>query len=246
MKSLLWFIIPLFVICLLEALALWFEWEILRPIFIRTDLIEWLVIIVVGVFWGIAALCGFILERIHPDGTYNKKRLRQITIQRTKPAYITTKPLGGFKREQQNEIFLIGTALHNLYISDASHPLSEKQKEEALNIHMRFFITVYPPNRTRKEYFDYLDKFQERNSNISHLSVSEKLDRSIEIISNCDTKQIKKLKNLFQALRARYEGINKKKRMTMISFAETLDNKLAALMSETYLSKSEEYDEWIG
>ena len=144
---------------------------------------------------------------------------------------IISKPLGGYRREQLNEIYLLGILLHQLYYSAAGNNFSESQQKKALNIQMRFFITVFP-QRNINEYFDFTEAFMTKNEAISHYSVLEGLERSMKILSTCNGKQIRKLQNLYNTLYNSYIEIGGGNKTVLNTYVKMIDAELSGLIPE--------------
>ncbi|MCM1296575.1 MAG: hypothetical protein NC311_13645 [Muribaculaceae bacterium] len=145
------------------------------------------------------------------------------------PSPIISKALGGYNREQLNEIYLFGILIHQLYMSCN---LSERQQRKSLSIQMRFFVTVFP-QRDVAEYFDFSEQFISKYEHLASLSLDKCVAQSMQRLSDCNNKQIDKLRNLFRTLGTAYEeqvgGGNSK---MMSAFLNLLDVELSNLKTE--------------
>lgn len=243
MKSILLIIIDLIIALGIIILVIWGEYRLLYPL-IGNEYSEWLIIIMIGTFFGLILLNGEIISCLFPNigkvkvanSTQNSKHAsysqNKGQIKKTNnPPFITSKPLGGFLREQMDGIYLIGILIHQLYFSNIGNNMSERQQKESLNIQMRFFITVFP-QRQADEYFDFSENFINKNNSLSNLSISQCIDNSIQILSSCNDKQIGKLRNLFNTLVTCYSKIGGGNYMAMNTFVNILDAELSSLVVE--------------
>lgn len=144
------------------------------------------------------------------------------------PPTIIPKSLGGYNREQLNEIYLLGILLHQIYYSVAGDDFTEKLQRKALNIQMRFFITVFP-QRNVSEYFDFTENFMSKNESLCNYSVSECIERSIGILSTCNDSQIRKLQGLYKALTTLYSEVGGGNKVALTTFSSMLDAELSSL-----------------
>lgn len=158
---------------------------------------------------------------------HQQKDVNRLTFNNPPP--IISKPIGGYKREQLNEIYLLGILLHQIYYSVAGERFTERLQKEALTIQMRFFITVFP-QRNVNEYFDFTENFMSKNESLCSYSVSECIERSIGILSTCNDKQIKKLKSLYKTLTTLYNEIGGGNKVALITFSSMLDSELSSLI----------------
>lgn len=216
------------------------EYKLLYPLF-GFEYSEWFIIIVLITFFGLAYLNGRLMGilfhdfRYQTNPAYEKKTIKydsmsdERNIENEMP--LIPKPLGGYRREQLNEIYLLGIIIHQLYFSQINNNLSEKQQRESLNIQMRFFITVFP-NYNIDDYFDFAESFMNKNADAYNLSVTECLDRSINILALCNNKQIRKLQKLYRTLSYSYIKIGNGDRDIMTTFVNMLDAKLQNLITE--------------
>lgn len=147
------------------------------------------------------------------------------------PPTIISKPLGGYSREQLNEIYLLGILLHQIYYSVAGDNFTERLQRKALNIQMRFFITVFP-QRNVNEYFDFTENFMSKNESLCNYSVTECIERSIGILSTCNDGQIRKLQCLYKALTTLYSEVGGGNKVALTTFYSMLDAELSSLTVE--------------
>lgn len=225
----------LFVILLpgVYLLIFWAEMSLIIPYL--NIVYTGLIILATIILWGILFL--FCIYKFSNSEAHNNINLQKDTQKDThkkifdNPPTIIPKSLGGYNREQLNEIFLIGILIHQLYFSTIGNNMSEKQQKESLNIQMRFFITVFP-QRQMDEYFDFSENFINKNSSLSNLSISQCIDNSVQILSSCNNKQIGKLRNLFNTLVTCYSKIGGGNNMAMNTFVNMLDAELSSLVVE--------------
>jgi hypothetical protein len=147
------------------------------------------------------------------------------------PPTIISKPLGGYSREQLNEIYLLGILLHQIYYSVTGDNFTERLQRKALNIQMRFFITVFP-QRNVNEYFDFTENFMSKNESLCNYSVTECIERSIGILSTCNDGQIRKLQCLYKALTTLYSEVGGGNKVALTTFYSMLDAELSSLTVE--------------
>lgn len=147
------------------------------------------------------------------------------------PSTIIPKPLGGYSREQLNEIYLIGILIHQIYYSATENILSQEQQRKALSIQMRFFITVFP-QRNVNEYFDYTETFMNKNGELYNYSVLEATERSMQLLSTCNSNQIRKLRTLYNTLCTIYIEIGGGNKDTLNTYIKMLDAELSNLTVE--------------
>ena len=160
---------------------------------------------------------------------HRQKDVNRVTFNNPPP--IIPKSLGGYSREQLNEIYLLGILIHQIYYSATGISLSENQQRKALSIQMRFFITVFP-QRNVKEYFDFTESFMDKNEGLSNYSVLEVLERSRQIFSSCGSKQIRKLQTLYNTLYTLYIEIGGGNKAALNSYLKLLDTELSNLTVE--------------
>lgn len=176
----------------------------------------------------------FINKYLSTNSETNSKKNRHKDNQRAtsnNPPTIISKPLGGYSREQLNEIYLLGILLHQIYYSVAGDNFTERLQREALNIQMRFFITVFP-QRDISEYFDFTENFMSENESLCNFSVSRCIERSIGILRSCNDKQIRKLQSLYKTLTALYFECGGGNKTALITYSSMLDTELASLIVE--------------
>lgn len=147
------------------------------------------------------------------------------------PPTIIPKPIGGYNREQLNDIYLIGILIHQIYYSNVGNNLSEERQRKALSIQMRFYVTVFPQRNVR-DYFDFTEDFMNRMENLYNYSVWDYIERNIQNLSSCNNKQIKKLQNLFSVLANMYLEIGGGNKTTLTTFINLLDAELSSLIVE--------------
>lgn len=164
----------------------------------------------------------------HSNKNRHKDNHRAIS---NNPPTIITKPIGGYNREQLNDIYLIGILIHQIYYSNVENNLSEERQRKALNIQMRFFVTVFPQRNVR-DYFDFTEDFMNRMENLYNYSVWDYIERNIQNLSSCNNKQIKKLQNLFNVLANMYLEVGGGNKSTLTTFINLLDAKLSSLIVE--------------
>lgn len=161
----------------------------------------------------------------------NRKKYAHKTISNNPPTIIP-KSLGGYNREQLNEIYLIGILIHQIYMSDMRCNLSERQQRKSLSIQMRFFVTVFP-QRDVAEYFDFSEQFISKNEHLASLSIDECIAQSAQRLSDCNNKQIEKLRNLFKTLGTAYkEQVGGGSSKMITAFLNLLDAELSNLKTE--------------
>lgn len=176
----------------------------------------------------------FINKYLSTNSETNSKKNRHKDNHRAtsnNPPTIISKPLGGYSREQLNEIYLLGILLHQIYYSVAGDNFTERRQRKALNIQMRFFITVFP-QRNVSEYFDFTENFMSKNESLFNYSVSECIERSIGILSTCNDRQIRKLQSLYMALTTLYSDVGGGNKVALITFSNMLDAELSSLAVE--------------
>lgn len=145
------------------------------------------------------------------------------------PPTIIPKPIGGYNREQLNDIYLIGILIHQIYYYNVGTNLSEEQQRKALSIQMRFFVTVFP-QRNVQDYFDFIEDFTNRIENLYNYSIWDYIERNIQNLSSCNNRQIKKLQNLFSVLANMYLEIGGGNKTTLTTFINLLDAELSNLI----------------
>lgn len=191
-----------------------------------------LIVMATILLWGVIGLYIFLFKpnnkKISDDNIRHKGGQR---AKSNNPPTIIPKPLGGFRREQLNEIYLHGILLHQIYYSAAGDNFSERLQREALNIQMRFFITVFP-QRDISEYFDFTENFMSENESLCNFSVSRCIERSIGILRSCNDKQIRKLQSLYKTLTALYFECGGGNKTALITYSSMLDTELASLIVE--------------
>ena len=96
---------------------------------------------------------------------------------------------------------------------------------------MRFFKTVFP-QRNADEYFDFTEQFMNNNESLSHYSVVECTERSIRILSSCNSKQVRKLQNLYNTLYNLYIEIGGGNKTVLNTYVKMLDSELSNLTVE--------------
>lgn len=144
------------------------------------------------------------------------------------PPTIIPKPIGGYNREQLNDIYLIGILIHQIYYYNVGTNLSEEQQRKALSIQMRFFVTVFP-QRNVQDYFDFIEDFTNRIENLYNYSIWDYIERNIQNLSSCNNRQIKKLQNLFSVLANMYLEVGGGNKTTLTTFINLLDTELSSL-----------------
>lgn len=165
-----------------------------------------------------------------PRSSLNRQQVKLKTVSNNPPT-ITSKPIGGYNREQLNNIYLIGILIHQIYYSNLGTNLSEVQQRKALSIQMRFFVTVFP-QRNVGDYFDFTENFITRYESLNHYSVYDYIEQNIQKLSSCNYKQIKKLQNLFSVLANMYLEIGGGNKTTLTTFINLLDAELSSLIVE--------------
>lgn len=238
-------LLALIVICL----VIYGEYNLLSPFFLEKDYTEWLIIILISSFFGLVWVNGKIAGRLlhflekvkiletvknpnyRGDSVVKNNKLISKADATTNPSPIIPKPLGGYNRKQLNEIYLLGILIHQIYYSVAGENFTERLQRKALNIQMRFFITVFP-QRNVNEYFVFTENFLNKNEVLCNHSVSECVERSIRILSTCNYKQIRKLKGLYKALTTSYSEVGGGNTVALITFSSMLDTELSSLSVE--------------
>lgn len=223
--------------------AIYGEYALLNQL-LEGEYEEWFIIIAALTFWALASMAvkifGILFPHVGMVKCSKEKANRNIVSHISDSELeeginnemrLIPKPLGGYRREQLNEIYLLGIIIHQLYFSQINNNLSEKQQRESLNIQMRFFITVFP-NYNIDDYFDFAESFMNKNADAYNLSVTECLDRSINILALCNNKQIRKLQKLYRTLSYSYIKIGNGDRDIMTTFVNMLDAKLQNLITE--------------
>ena len=230
------FIADLLIALCIICLAIYCEYKLIRtnldPL-IGDEYSEWSTLLLIGIagltFYELAKLNGkvldFIFIKYRPDEKTNKSKTNSCV------SSIITKPLGGYSREQLNYIYLFGILIHQIYYSATGISLSEKQQRKALNIQMRFFITVFP-QRNVNEYFDFTEAFMDKNEGLSHYSVLEATERSMQVFSTCNNKQIRKLRTLYNTLYILYIEVGGGNKTALNTYVEMLDSELSNLTVE--------------
>lgn len=242
MKSILIFLLDLILALIVIGLAIWGEYKLLLPL--MGDYLDWLIIIMLATFFGLAWLNGQIMEILFPNlGSVRTPNYHQCdsVVKNNKPIskadYTTNqlaiiyKPLGGYSREQLNEIYLLGILIHQIYYSGAGDNFTERLQRKALSIQMRFFITVFP-QRNINEYFDFTENFMSKNESLCNYSVSECIERSIGILSTCNDRQIRKLQVLYKTLTSLYSEVGGGNKVALTTFSSMLDTELSSLTGE--------------
>lgn len=239
MKGCIIFISDLIIAFVILVVSIWGEYELLYKFLRPTmqDYSEWYTIICLiimgGTFLGIIKLNGYLMNALFPDlGQVRNPHYQKKTFQNNNPSPIISKALGGYSREQLNEIFLMGILIHQIYMSDMSCNLSERQQRKSLSIQMRFFVTVFP-QRDVAEYFDYSEQFINKNEHLASLSLDKCVAQSMQRLSDCNNKQIDKLRNLFRTLGTAYkEQVGGGNSKMITAFLNLLDVELSNLKTE--------------
>lgn len=225
-------------------LVIWFENSIILPSLGErfSDYGGWVILITIIIWiWKVLPFLGDIFAPLYSfkrhktdvqtDTTNKNKKTNLQTDYSNNPPTIIPKPLGGYSREQLKHIYLLGILIHQIYYSATGNSLSEKQQRKALNIQMRFFITVFPQRNVR-DYFDFTEDFMNRYESLSNYSVYDYIEQNIHTLSSCNNKQIKKLQNLFSVLANMYLEIGGGNKTTLTAFINLLDAELSSLIVE--------------
>lgn len=228
-------------------IVLWGEYHFIYPLF-GEEYFEWYIILSIITLFAIPISIGWIFSvffhmgytKVNANGnkypekekSRNTKYYKPQPQKNNNPTPIIAKALGGYTREQLNEIFLIGILIHQIYMSDMRFNLSERQQRKSLSIQMRFFVTVFP-QRNVAEYFDFSEQFISKNEHLASLSLDKCIALSAQRLSDCNNKQIEKLCNLFKTLGNAYkEQVGGGNPKMMTAFLNLLDSELSNLKSE--------------
>lgn len=224
-------------------LIIWAEMSLIIPKLndALTDYGVWLIIGTIVIWiWKVLPFLGDIFAPLYTFKKYHidsetevvkKPNTRPNVKSSDNQSAIISKPLGGYNREQLNEIYLLGILLHQIYYSVASDNFTERLQRKALNIQMRFFITVFP-QRNISEYFDFTENFMSKNEFLCNYSVSECIERSIGILSTCNDRQIRKLQGLYKTLTTLYSEVGGGNKVALTTFSSMLDTELSSLTVE--------------
>jgi len=230
----------------LLVIIIWGELKIVIPM-LKDEYSEygvWIIIATIILWiWKVLPFLGEVFAPLYSIGnsslskndvrkTISKANQATHTSHPNNPSPIISKALGGYSREQLNEIFLMGILIHQIYMSDMSCNLSERQQRKSLSIQMRFFVTVFP-QRDVAEYFDYSEQFINKNEHLASLSLDKCVAQSMQRLSDCNNKQIDKLRNLFRTLGTAYkEQVGGGNSKMITAFLNLLDVELSNLKTE--------------
>lgn len=224
-------------------LLIWAEMSLILPKLndALTDYGVWLIIGTIVIWiWKVLPFLGDIFAPLYTFKKYHidsdteavkNLKTRSTVKNSNNPPTIIPKPIGGYNREQLNDIYLIGILIHQIYYSNVGNNLSEERQRKALSIQMRFFVTVFPQRNVR-DYFDFTEDFMNRMENLYNYSVWDYIERNIQNLSSCNNKQIKKLQNLFGVLANMYLEIGGGNKTTLTTFINLLDAELSNLIVE--------------
>lgn len=225
------------------VLAIWCENSIIIPSLGEqySDYGIWIILTTIVLWiWKVLPFLGDIFapmysfkthRKIQSDVTNKNNKTNSNTDNSNNPSPIIPKPLGGYSREQLNNIFLLGILIHQIYYSATGIFLSEKQQRKALSIQMRFFITVFP-QRNVKEYFDFVEGFLNSINNLYNDSVLECTERSMQVLSSCNNRQVRKLQNLYKTLCTFYIENGGGNKIALNTYVNMLDTELSNLIVE--------------
>lgn len=218
-------------LAILLLLIMWLEMSLILPLLKVFPSV--LLVLATLILWSIIVLyfvnrC--LTQNTTPPSRLNRQQVKQKRVSNNPPP-ITSKPIGGYNREQLNNIYLIGILIHQIYYSNLGNNLSEEQQRKALSIQMRFFVTVFP-QRNVGNYFDFTEDFMNRYESLSNYSVYDYIEHNIHTLSSCNNKQINKLQNLFSVLANMYVEIGGGNKTTLTTFINLLDAELSSLIVE--------------
>lgn len=229
----------------LLVIIIWGELKIVIPM-LKDENSEygvWIIIATIILWiWKVLPFLGEVFAPLYAISNSSSKNEVRKTVSKTdqtthtshsnNPAPIISKALGGYRREQLNEIFLIGILIHQIYMSHMRCNLSERQQRKSLSIQMRFFVTVFP-QRDVAEYFDFSEQFINKNEHLASLSLDECIAQSAQRLSDCNNKQIDKLCDLFRTLGTTYkEQVGGGNSKMITAFLNLLDVELSNLKTE--------------
>lgn len=242
MRNILIFIVDLIIAFVIICSAIYGEYIVIYPflnsIFGETYS-DWTVLILIVIvllsFWGLAVLNGKIVGFFLQEPSVRKTSKKKIKLENRETIFeeeeirpiapLLQKPLGGYRREQLNEIYLLGIIIHQLYLSNIKDDYTEKQGDKLLCIQKSFFITVFSKHN-EDEYFEFTKEYMDCNNNVRNLSITDCMERSVHILSTCNIKQIQKLCNLYKTLSTRYMEIDAGDKRAMSAFVDMLEARL--------------------